>query len=293
VLLPFFILLLGGVCIGFAAILVRLSHTGPVASAFWRMAIAAPLLWGMVTVFNRESGASATTPTSTWREFAPIAWSGFFFAGDLAVWHFSIMYTTVANATLLANFAPVVVTLLGWLIWRHIPSAGFLVGMVVGLTGAIILIDPGFSGQRGHMIGDGLGLITAFFYAGYMVVLKRARDGRGTLYVMAWSTTISAIMLLPLALFFSVKNGTAFLPDTVEAWWVLLGLAVVTQVAGQTFIAYSAAHLSVALSSTSLLIQPLVATIAAWWMFGERLDAAQLLGGLMLLAGIYWARRNG
>jgi drug/metabolite transporter (DMT)-like permease len=259
------------------------------------MMLAAPVLWLLAAVFkNSPSSNDAVGPHVLARSpFAPVFWSGMFFACDLAVWHFSIMYTTVANATLLANFAPVVVTLISWLWWRQQPSGGFVLGMTLALSGAVVLIGPGFSSQRSQMVGDTLGLATALFYAGYMLAIKRAREHRNTLQLMAWSTTISAVLLLPVALVFQSRTGVAFLPKTSEGWWLLFGLAVVTQVAGQTFIAYASAHLSVALSSTSLLVQPLVATVLAWGLFNERLDLFQIVGGVSLVAGIYWARRSG
>src|SRR6478609_4409334 len=48
-----------------------------------------------------------------------LAGAGLFFAADLGVWHFSILFTSVANSTLLANLAPIFVTLAGWLLWKQ------------------------------------------------------------------------------------------------------------------------------------------------------------------------------
>src|SRR4051794_22979418 len=95
--IAFLCLLAGGCAIAFAPILVRLSDTGPVASAFWRCALAAPLLVLMTL-----------SPSSTRRgeSSIPLRYllaAGLFFACDLGVWHWSIIYTSVANSTLLAN----------------------------------------------------------------------------------------------------------------------------------------------------------------------------------------------
>jgi threonine/homoserine efflux transporter RhtA len=66
----------------------------------------------------------------------------------------------------------------------------------------------------------------------------------------------------------------------------LVGLALVTQILGQGLIAYAFAHLPTSLSSVSLLIQPVMATIFAWALFGEAIGAAQFVGGAVVLAGI-------
>src|ERR1700694_1935653 len=103
----FLCLLAGGCCIAFAPIFVRLSDTGPVASAFWRTALAAPLLW--LWLFTRPSsppspqGQGEISPPPLgegWeggRHWPALVLAGLFFACDLGVWHWSIVWTSVAN----------------------------------------------------------------------------------------------------------------------------------------------------------------------------------------------------
>jgi drug/metabolite transporter (DMT)-like permease len=279
----FLCLLAGGCAIAFAPILVRLSDTGPVASAFWRTALAAPLLWLWLA-----------RPSS--REAAPVAISrralvaaGLFFAADLGVWHWSIVYTSVANSTLLANLAPIFVTLAGWVFWRRSVTGIFLAGMVLALAGMFILVGPNFSTGGTRLLGDALGALTAVFYAGYMLAIKSAREARAsTVRLMAWSTTITAIALLPVAYF----SPQPMLPSSAGGWWVLVALAIVTQILGQGLIAYAFAHLPASLSSVSLLIQPVMATLFAWMLFNEPVGLAQYLGGAVVLAGIWLSKRG-
>src|SRR6185295_3538071 len=108
----FLCLLAGGCAIAFAPIFVRLSDTGPVASAFWRTGLAAPLLWLWILVIPAKAGIQSSKSHTL-----PLLLAGLFFALDLGVWHWSIVWTSVANSTLLANLAPIFVTLAGWLIW--------------------------------------------------------------------------------------------------------------------------------------------------------------------------------
>jgi drug/metabolite transporter (DMT)-like permease len=277
----FLCLLAGGCAIAFAPIFVRLSDTGPVASAFWRTALAAPLLWLWVW---RTERARPQVPIARGALIA----AGLFFALDLGVWHWSIVWTSVANSTLLANLAPIFVTLGGWLLWRQQVSRAFLVGMAVAIAGMFVLVGPNFSIGGTRLAGDALGALTAVFYAGYMLSIKRARDARAsTARLMAWSTTITAVALLPVALL----SPQPLLPSAASGWLVLLALAVVTQILGQGLIAYAFAHLPASLSSVSLLIQPVVATLAARAIFGEAVGAAQLAGGAIVLAGIWLSKR--
>jgi len=278
--LAFLGLLAGGCAIAFAPIFVRLSDAGPVASAFWRTALAAPLLW-LWTL--RADPKPAPLP------IGPLAGAGLFFACDLGVWHWSITYTSVANSTLLANLAPIFVTLAGWVLFRKRVTRTFLVGMVASIAGMFILVGPNFSIGGTRLAGDALGALTAIFYAGYMLTIKSARDaGTSTARLMAWSTTITAVALLPVALL----SPQPMLPQGVNGWLVLAGLALVSQVLGQGLIAYAFAHLPASLSSVSLLIQPVMAALFAWALFGEAIGAAQFVGGAVVLAGIWMAKRG-
>src|SRR5512140_359764 len=279
--LPFLCLLAGGCSIAFAPIFVRLSDTGPVASAFWRTALAAPLLWAWAYHVRGSEPAGGRS------RFLPLALAGLFFAGDLGVWHWSIVWTSVANSTLLANLAPIFVTLAGWLFWRHHVTPTFLVGMAVAIAGMFVLVGPNFSVGGTRLMGDALGALTAVFYAGYFLAIKVARDaGASTARLMAWSTTITAIVLLPVALAFPQP----MLPHGFGGWMVLVGLALVTQILGQGLIAYAFAHLPASISSVSLLIQPVMASLYAWVLFREAVSPAQWIGGAIVLAGIWLAK---
>jgi drug/metabolite transporter (DMT)-like permease len=71
---------------------------------------------------------------------------------------------------------------------------------------------------------------------------------------------------------------------------VLVGLALVSQVAGQGLIAWGMAHLPASFSSVSLLLQPVAAAVFAWAILGEAFGALQALGGAVVLAGIVACR---
>lgn len=285
--LAFAALLMGGIAIGFAGIFMRLSDVNPLASAFWRMALAAPFLWAWAAAVGvQDKGAGKRTDFSK-----ALVLAGIYFAGDMGVWHLSLHYTTVANATLLSNFAPIFIALWMWIAYRARFARIFIVGMVVALVGAVMLVGPNAGDPHGggdKLLGDALGLGSAVFYAAYQLIIKDARNEYSTARLMAWSTTITGLALLPFAL---AAPGN-FWPAQAAGWIPLLMLALVAQIGGQTVIAYAFAHLPASLSSVSLLIQPLTAAIAAWLIFQEAIGPVQMLGGALLLLGIYLSKRG-
>jgi drug/metabolite transporter (DMT)-like permease len=273
----------GATCIALSPIWVRVADVGPTASAFWRVALAVPLLWAALALVPRSVAASART------QWPLLAAAGLAFAGDLAFWHWSIQYTSVANSTLLANLASIFVTLAAWLLWRQRPSAQFLVGLALALAGVGLLVRASLGFSETALRGDGFGVITAMFYAWYLLTVKRLRDlGAATLRLMAVTTTITAAVLLPVAL----ASGDIMLPAGAQGWLVLLGLAWITHAGGQGLIAYALAHLPAAFSSVGLLLQPVLAALFAWALLAEPLSPLQIAGGAVVLAGIYLARRG-
>ena len=269
-------LLAGATCIGTSALWVKMSEAGPVSTAFWRVFLALPFLWAWAWWAGR--GVSAPASHSRGLLFG----AGFFFAGDLAVWHWSIVLTSVANATLLANLAPIFVTLAAWLLFLHRPTGLFLGGLATALVGVVMLIGGDFSSTGAARTGDALGVITAMFYAAYQLTVTRLRSSFSTARIMAVSSVVTAAMLLPLAWF----SSETFFPSTSAGWGKVFGLALISQVAGQSLIAYAMAHLPATVSSVGLLLQPVMAGLFAWLLLGETLSAVAIAGAVLVLIGI-------
>jgi drug/metabolite transporter (DMT)-like permease len=284
--LPLGALVAGAVAIGFAPIFVRLSPVGPSATAFWRLILALPPLWLWMS-WERE-GRIRHRPPASRSDYWQMAMAGLFFAGDLAIWHWSLKLTSVANATLLVNFAPVFVTLGGWLIFSQPVRIIFIIGLVLALAGMAMIAGNSFQIGLQFFWGDVLSFTAAFFYAGYLLSVKFLRDRFSTSTIMAWSGLITTIVLLPVTLI----SGESFQIENLPGWMILIGLALISHVGGQSLIAYALAHLPASFSSVALLVQPVAATLLAWLLLGEGIGARQVLGGILVLFGILVARRG-
>jgi drug/metabolite transporter (DMT)-like permease len=271
----------GALLIALAPIFVRVSEAGPTATAFWRLALASPVLMLWQISRNARSGQGCM-PSA--RDARALALAGLFFAGDLAAWHTSIDLTSVANATLLANAAPVFVVAVTWLWFGERPQARFLAGLLFALAGGTILARS--SAGTSRLAGDALGLLTAMVYAGYMLTVKGLRSrGTSTVTVMAGSSLVGALALLPLA----VASGDTLLPTTAAGWWILIGLAVLSQVFGQGLIAWAMGRLTASYSALGLLSQTAAAAALAWVLFGEAFTLLQSLGFMFIVAGLVFA----
>lgn len=269
-------LVFGAVAIGFAPILVRLTETGPVAAGFWRLALSLPILAPFA--FRAPDGGRAGPPDRA------ILLAGVFFACDLAFWHYSIMLTSVANATVLTNLTPIAVTIAGWWVFRERPARAFVIGLAMGVTGAAIIAlahRAGASVGRNPPLGDLFAITTAVFYAGYFLAVRRARGRNTTATVMFWSGLVGAAIQGAIVL----ALGESLLPASAAGWAACVGLALV-HVFGQGSIAWSLGRLPAATASVVVLIQPVVAALVAWLLFAEAITAMQGIGAVIALAGV-------
>lgn len=257
----------GAIGIGFAPIWVRLSETGPTATAFWRVGLALPLLW------LRAKPVAA-------KPYLIIVASGFLFAADLTLWHWSLKLTTVTNSTLLSNLAPLVVTLAAHWIFREKITPLFVVALFLGIGGMAVLVGKSF--EFGHLKGDLLAVLTAIFYAGYLLTVKQLRQSMDSVTVMAWSGLFSC----PCFFLVAVLTGDTMLPASVQGWTILVALALISHIGGQTLIAFALGRLPASFSSITLLLQPVVAAMLAWPILGEPITVRQIIGGIIILGGI-------
>jgi drug/metabolite transporter (DMT)-like permease len=282
--LPALLALFGGaLAISSSGIFVRLSQTGPTATAFWRGALALPALAVWAYLESRASQRRGVQSAS-WRDVG-FLWAGFFFAGDLALWHSSLLLTSVAASMLEANCAPMFVTLFAWALFGERPRMAFLLALILAFGGMLLMLAPKLGAGHHDLLGDALGIGTACFYAAYILVVARLRARYQTGIIMFLSTFVFTVLLLPLALL------QPFLPSTPYGWWILVGCALTAQVMGQGLIAYALAHLPPTFSSVGLSVQVVAGAAYAWLLLGERLTPLQLAGGVVVLTAIMLARR--
>ncbi|MFB6285304.1 MAG: DMT family transporter [Candidatus Bipolaricaulia bacterium] len=276
----------GIVGIAFSPIFVRLSLIGPIATGFYRFALALPLLALWMRQENRSRAAAA--PSKTPREYARLMLAGVFIGLDLSLWHWAIVSTSVANATLFANFASLFVTIGAWLFFGDRITRLFLIGLSLALLGASGMMLDDVSLGASHIVGNLLALGAAVFYAGYLLSVKSLRAQFSTATVMTWSAVGAGGAMLVLALL----TESQFVATSLTGWLVLAGLAWISHAGGQGLIAFSFRQLPASFSSVSLLLQPVLAALFAWVLLSEPLSLGQGVSGLVVLVGIMIARRG-
>jgi drug/metabolite transporter (DMT)-like permease len=273
----------GAGLLGFAPIGLRLSEVGPQATAFWRFIFALPVILAL---------AAQTGPTeraATLRHTPALLLAGVLFGLDIAFWHASLTLTTVANATLLSNMTPILAAVAGLILFKELIGRAFWVGAPIALAGAgLLTFARSQAGQGAHgYSGEIIALVSAVWYAAYLIMVSRYRREIPVWPLMAVTTIAAAGLALAAALF----TGEALWPQTGTGWAILVGLGVVVHAGGQGFIAMGLGRLPIALSTVVLWVQPVAAAGLSWALFHESLGPLALLGGGLVLGGVYIVQR--
>jgi len=265
----------GVLCIGFSAIFVRWAAVPGVVSAFYRVLIAALALLVLWLVRGPKIPDRRALLLSVL--------AGIFFGLDLAFWNVSVMKTSAANSTLLAYLAPVWVGLAAVFVFKEKMKKSYWPGTALALLGMVVILGlKNISGLRFGQ-GDLLAVVSSFFYAGYLLTTQAARRRSDTLLFTTFSVFSSAVLLLVVSLLRG-ETLTGFSPKT---WLAFLGLGLISHLGGWLAINFALGQVKASVVSVTLLGQPVVTALAAWPLLGEPLGAAQVAGGILILAGVF------
>ncbi len=267
--------------ISFAAIFVRLALPAPpVATGFYRMLFATLLLGGWLAVRRQRVSIRGRAVLGS------IA-AGVCLGLDLAMWHTSIVLTSVAMATLLVNTTPLYVGLWAALVERVRFETRFVLGAGLALAGTLLLLGLP-SDNAGDLRGAALALAAAVCYAGYLLLMRAARRGSETV-PLVFFTSASATATLGLA---ALLRGDALAGFPIHAWAAMLGAAVLSQLVGQMGVIWSLRYLPATVTSVALLAQPVGTALLGWWLLGEGISGIEAFGGASVLVGIGLASQS-
>lgn len=269
-------LLVGVFCIGTSAIFVKIASVPGTVSAFYRVLFA-----GMALLPLRLSQKQLTFPS--WKDVRLMGLGGLTFAADLVLWNTSILLTSAAAATLLANNSPLWVGLGATLLFREKLSLKYWLGLVIALAGMTVIVGGNAIQELRFNLGDLLAIGASFLYAAYMLITQRARARTDTLTLNLLTMIAGVLVLLPVILLL----GQPLSGFSTRTWLALVSLGLLPQFVGWLAINYAMGHVPAARVSVTLLGQSVVTAILGIIFLGEALSLADIAGGTLVLLGIY------
>jgi drug/metabolite transporter (DMT)-like permease len=268
----------GLLIIGFSAILIKSADAPGMVTAFYRVAIAS-----LVLIIPLVSKWQQVLQLSTKALLMPLL-GGIAVGHDTGHWSWGIELSNATIPTLMANMAPLWVGIGALLIFRERQKKGFWIGLFIAIIGTFLMAWRSFQVADGLFAGIMLSLLAGIFYGIYHLFTQQGRAMMSTLLYLSIST-ITAALTVGTIILLSPSYSFIGYSDTTWLIWLIYGVGV--HVVGWTLINYSQGHLKATTVSPTLLGQPVITAIAAFLILNEALNNWQIIGGIIVISGIY------
>ncbi len=228
--------------------------------------------------------------------------SGLFLAFHFATWISSLEYTTVASSVVFVSTGPLWVALLSPILLKEKLSRSVVYGLPLALLGGFVIgLSDSCSWDHGlvcpslnillqgrALFGNFLALAGAWAVTGYLIIGRRLRSRLSLIPYISLVYSVAALGLLLIMLF---AGQTPFGYHPLTYLWLLL-LALVPQLVGHSTYNWALRYLPAAFVAILTLGEPIGSTILAYLILFEKPSVADLIGGLLILAGIYITVRS-
>jgi drug/metabolite transporter (DMT)-like permease len=262
--------------VSFASIFIRWSDSDPLVIAGYRMLFASLILAPFA--FHERKDAEPMDR----RTMGSVALTGVILAVHFFAFISSLRYTSVASSTLLVNFHPLIVGAASVLILKE-SSKRTIVGVTIGFVGVAIIALTGLG--TGESLGNALALLGGVMAALYILAGRMLRRTLG-IFTYAFCVYITAAAVL---LSSAVINGVPLWPYPTEEILIFLALAVVCTIFGHTVYNWSLKYLTAPVISTSLLGEPILASLLALILLSEVPSWTVIMAAPLVLIGILLA----
>ena len=229
--------------------------------------------------------------------------SGFFLALHFATWITSLQYTTVASSVVLVSTIPLWVALLSPITIKEPIRRAVFIGLIFTLLGVVVVaISDTCSIKMGRIIcpnlkdfmqgqaflGDILAVCGAIAGAGYLLIGRKLRASMSLVSYISVVYGMAAIVLI-IIMFAAGLKPFGYSPQS-HVWLILL--AIIPQLIGHSTFNWALAYLSAAFVSITLLGEPIASTSVAYFILQQKPSPMKLIGGGLILVGIYLASRS-
>ena len=224
-----------------------------------------------------------------------IAWLGFWGTGlHNAFAYVGLQYTTATNGVILNSAIPILIILLGWLIYRETITRVQTVGVLVSLAGILAIIcrgDPAVLAELQMNKGDLIVLFGMVFWAAYTVFLRMKPAELPGLTLLACCGCVGIALLTPLMLteMWMLGGHVEFNPATIAAMFYV---GIFPSFVGYVFWNRGVQEVGPNIAGIFVHLMPAFGAILAWLFLGERIHLFHLVGIVLILAGIALTTRG-
>ena len=273
--------MVGVLAVGASAVFIRLTDAPALAIAFWRCALGALALVPLAA-YNREAVPKG-------RALWVGAVSGVALGAHFGTWIASLQYTSVAASVVLVSTTPVFVAIAAYPLFGERTSAVSFVGIVVAIAGTAVIASGEHSPGGVAFLGNALALVGAVAMAVYVLIGRSLRTGgMGALSYSIVGYSAAALALLPVTL----ASGARLWGYPAQTWFWLLVITLGPQLLGHTVLNWALEYVRASIVSGAILAEPVIAALLAWVVLSEKPGLWTVVGGFVVLAGLYLLLRG-
>ncbi|MCK5099740.1 MAG: EamA family transporter [Desulfobacteraceae bacterium] len=262
----------------FVTIILANSEGTSVSLAFWRD-LAAFITLFLFTVLNNPQDLKIERNDLPW-----LVAMGFFLGGFHILYNKSIMLNGAAVTTVLQAAMPALVTMAAFYLWKEELTREKIASMIIIFAGTAMASGVNiFSLEQTNTAGLMAGFTVPLFYAGWSLCGKSLVSKYGATACLTIAFGIASIMLLPLQPFTSQP-----LPLNRTIIFAFCGLIAISTFGAFTMYLQGMKYIQAGIASIFVMSEILFAGVYAWFLLGERLTPAQMLGTLFVIAGVAW-----
>ena len=264
---------------------VALSEMGPFTLAVLRFGVALVILLPLVTPWRLRPLDLARLP---WRTLMALGLTGV--AIYFGFQNLGLARTSATEAGLISGSVPAVTAALSAIMLRERLRVSRIAGIGGSMAGVAVMLVGSSPNGGGSLSGDLLMLVSAAAWAVYTLLNKKTTGTVPDGLMLVSTIAFGALFLAPAALFEVATAG--FGPVSSTGWLSVIFLGAGGSAAA--FFCWNAAlsRLDASEASTYINLVPLVSVISAALVLGERPTLSQLLGGALVIAGVYMAGRG-
>ena len=270
----------GVLAVSAAAVFIRLADAPALAVAFWRNGLGVLVLLP-IALYRREAFPQG-------RALLVGVASGVALGAHFGFWISSLDYTSVAASVVLVCTQPVFVAILAYLVFGERTSSLSFFGILVALAGTVVIASDGSVGSA-TFFGNTLAVIGAITVAVYVLIGRSLRTtGVGVLPYSIVVYASASATLVPATLY----AGVPLWGYSGETWFWLFTVTLGPQILGHTVLNWALRYVEASIISGTILAEPVVSALLAWLVLSERPGLATVLGGTVVIAGLFLLLRG-
>lgn len=256
-----------------------LAEATPLAIAAWRLGLASLFFLGL-SLFRRDR--APLLPLSQTARLRLVL-SGLCLALHFITWFSALDRTPVARATLMACTTPLWTTLGGFLLGRRRPTLHDCLALAIAGIGLWLVTHTAAQpASRATFLGDLLGLTAGFLFGCYLLCVEGLHETISSQRQVTLAYSVAAGLLWSLLLL----RGGVTLGYSPGVWRALLGMTLGPQIFGHTLLNWSLRNFSSSIVAFSILLEPIITALLAWWLLRQAVTPIQMLGGLLVLSAL-------